>query len=42
VLRALRDTGFEGFLTLELSGFRDQLEIAADARAYLARLLERL
>jgi sugar phosphate isomerase/epimerase len=42
VLRALRDTGFDGFLTLEISGFRDQLEIAADARAYLARMLERL
>jgi sugar phosphate isomerase/epimerase len=42
VLRALRDVGFDGFLTLELSGFRDHLEIAADARAYLERTLARL
>jgi sugar phosphate isomerase/epimerase len=42
VLRALRDVGFDGFLTLELSGYRDNLAIAADARAYLERTLARL
>ena len=42
VLRALREVRFDGFLTLEMSGFRDNLEIASDARAYLERMLERL
>jgi sugar phosphate isomerase/epimerase len=39
VVRALAATGFDGFLSFEFSGYEDNLRIAADAKAYMERVL---
>ena len=39
VIRALRDTGFDGFLSFEYSGFEDYVGVASESKAYIERVV---
>lgn len=39
VIRALAETGYDGFLSFEFSGYEDNLRIAREAKEYLERIL---
>ncbi len=39
VVRALMDTGYDGFLSFEFSGYDDHLRIASEAKAFMERVL---
>ena len=40
VIRALADTGFDGFLSFEFSGYHDNLKIASDSKEYMERVMQ--
>lgn len=40
VVQALADCGYHGFLTLELSGFEDNLRLARESKEYLERVIQ--
>ena len=39
---ALKDVGYDGFLSFEYSGFEDYLQVAKDSKSYMERILEQV